>query len=49
MTTQGAMVLPVVTRGRMEASAIRRPSMPWTFNRPSTTEVASRPIFAVPH
>src|SRR5262245_61884589 len=28
ITTQGAIVLPVVTRGRMEASAIRRPSTP---------------------
>jgi hypothetical protein len=28
MTTQGAIVLPVVTRGMMEASAIRRLSIP---------------------
>ncbi|CAD0359737.1 hypothetical protein NCPPB940_43990 [Xanthomonas hortorum pv. taraxaci] len=28
MITHGAMVLPVVTRGMMEASAIRNPSMP---------------------
>ena len=28
MTTQGAMVLPVVTRGRTDASATRSPSMP---------------------
>ena len=26
--THGAIVLPVVTRGRIEASAMRRPSMP---------------------
>jgi hypothetical protein len=28
ITTQGAIVLPVVTRGRIDASAIRRPSTP---------------------
>jgi hypothetical protein len=39
--TQGAIVLPVVTRGRMEASAIRR-STPYTLSMLSTTDIASR-------
>lgn len=47
MITHGAMVLPVVTRGMMEASAIRNPSMPYTRSCASTTDIASRPIFAV--
>src|SRR6202795_3925792 len=33
--TQGAMVFPVVTRGMIEASAMRRCSVPWTFRVPS--------------
>jgi hypothetical protein len=45
--TQGAIVLPVVTRGMMEPSAIRRLSMPWTLREPSTTDIASCPILAV--
>jgi hypothetical protein len=45
--TQGAIVLPVVTRGIMEPSAIRRLSMPWTLREPSTTDIASCPILAV--
>src|SRR5258706_2532328 len=45
--TQGAMVLPVVMRGMMEPSAIRRLSMPWTLREPSTTDIASCPILAV--
>ena len=32
MMTHGAIVLPVVTRGMMEPSAIRRFSMPWTLS-----------------
>jgi len=32
MMTHGAIVLPVVTRGIMEPSAIRRFSMPWTLS-----------------
>jgi hypothetical protein len=47
MTTQGAIVLPLVTFGMIEASAMRSRSMPYTFNWPSTTDVESRPIFAV--
>jgi hypothetical protein len=47
MMTQGAMVLPVVTRGMMEPSAIRRFWIPWTCSLPSTTAMESRPIFAV--
>jgi hypothetical protein len=47
MTTQGAIVLPVVTRGMIEPSAIRRLSMPWTLREPSTTDIASCPILAV--
>jgi hypothetical protein len=47
MTTQGAIVLPVVTRGIMEPSAIRRLSIPWTLSLPSTTDMESRPILAV--
>ena len=44
---QGAIVLPVVTRGIMEPSAIRRLSIPWTLREPSTTDIASCPILAV--
>jgi hypothetical protein len=47
MTTQGAIVLPVVTRGMMEPSAIRRLPIPWTLREPSTTDIASCPILAV--
>ena len=45
--TQGAMVFPVVIAGITEASAIRRPCTPYTRNEPSTTDIASVPIFAV--
>jgi hypothetical protein len=44
---QGAIVLPVVTRGIMEPSAIRRLSIPWTLREPSTTDIPSCPILAV--
>src|ERR1700720_1134898 len=47
MTTHAAIVLPVVTRGIMDASAIRRFLSPYTLSSPSTTDVASRPILAV--
>jgi hypothetical protein len=39
-------VLPVVTGGMMEPSAIRRFSIPWTLRLQLTTDMASRPIFA---
>jgi SAM-dependent methyltransferase len=48
MTTQGAIVFPVVMRGITEESAIRRPAMPCTFRSPSTTDVSFFPILAVP-
>src|SRR6267142_913385 len=47
ITTHGAIVLPVVTRGMMEPSAMRRLSIPWTLREPSTTDIASCPILAV--
>jgi len=47
MMTQGAIVLPVVTRGRIDPSAIRRLSIPYTLRLASTTDIESRPIFAV--
>ena len=47
ITTQGAIVLPVVTRGMIDPSAIRRLSIPYTLRLPSTTDMESRPIFAV--
>src|SRR5262252_2234234 len=45
--TQGAIVLPVVTRGMTDPSAMRRFLTPYTLRSPSTTDIASRPIFAV--
>src|ERR1700756_5430831 len=45
--TQGAMVLPVVTRGMTDPSAMRRFLTPYTLRSPSTADIASRPIFAV--
>src|SRR5262244_4160833 len=47
ITTHGAIVLPVVTRVMMAASAILRPAIPYTARELSTTDIASRPIFAV--
>ena len=44
MTTHGAIVFPVVTRGMIEPSAIRSRSMPYTFRSESTTDIASIPI-----
>ena len=44
----GAFVLPVVTIGIIDASATRRPSMPCTRSRGSTTAAASVPILHVP-
>ena len=44
----GAFVLPVVTIGMIDASATRRPSMPCTRSRGSTTAAASVPILHVP-
>jgi len=49
MTTHGAIVLPRVIRGMIEASAMRSLSIPYTRSWWSTTDIASRPIFAVPH
>src|ERR1700722_2583730 len=49
MTAHGAIVLPTVTRGMIEASATRRLSNPYTLSAPSTTDKRSMdPILAVP-
>ena len=45
---EGALVLPEVSVGMIEASATRRPSMPWTRSRSSTTAIGSEPILQVP-
>jgi hypothetical protein len=44
----GALVLPDVSVGMIEASAIRRPAMPWTRSWASTTAIGSDPILQVP-
>src|SRR5947207_4606557 len=44
----GALVLPDVSVGMIEASAIRRPTMPWTRSWASTTAIGSDPILQVP-
>src|SRR5262249_18089230 len=44
----GALVLPDVSVGMIEASATRRPKMPRTRRLSSTTAVASLPILQVP-
>lgn len=41
------MVLPVVIFGITDPSAIRKPCTPYTCSEPSTTDIVSRPIFAV--
>ena len=45
---EGALVLPLIKVGMMEASATRRPSMPCTFNSLLTTAIGSLPILQVP-
>ena len=45
----GALVLPDVSVGMIEASATRRPPIPCTLSRASTTALASPPILQVPH
>src|SRR6185437_16465452 len=46
----GALMLPEVTAGKMEASTTRRLATPCTRRRGSTTElVSSGPIAHVPH
>ena len=45
---EGALVLPDVSVGMIEASATRRPEMPWTRRRSSTTAIGSLPILQVP-
>ena len=42
--TAGAFVFPVVIRGMTDASITRRPAIPRTRSRPSTTAWASRPM-----
>jgi len=44
----GALVLPDVSVGMIEASATRRPAMPWTRSWASTTAIGSDPILHVP-
>jgi hypothetical protein len=45
----GALVLPPINVGMIDASTTRRPSSPWTFNRGSTTASGSlTPILQVP-
>jgi hypothetical protein len=48
ITTHGAIVLSVVIRGKIDASAIRSPSILWTRKSAPTTDISSYPIFAVP-
>ena len=43
----GALVLPEVMVGMIEASAMRRPSRPRTRRRSSTTAMGSEPILQV--
>jgi hypothetical protein len=44
----GARVFPVVTRGMIDPSAMRRFCIPYNFSRvPSTTDMAPWPILAV--
>ncbi len=45
---EGALVLPPTTCGMIEASATRRPLMPSTHNRGSTTASLPAPILQVP-
>src|SRR5664279_6179806 len=40
----GALVLPPMIRGITDASATRRPRMPWTRSSASTTAIGSEPI-----
>ena len=44
----GALVLPPVMEGMMEASATRSPEIPWTRSSGSTTARGSTPILHVP-
>ena len=44
----GALVLPDVIFGIIEASTTLKFSMPWTFNQSSTTALSSLPILHVP-
>ena len=45
---EGALVLPEVSVGMIEASATRRPWMPCTRSLGSTTAIGSMPILQVP-
>jgi len=44
----GALVLPEISVGMIEASAMRRPSIPCTRSLSSTTAILSDPILQVP-
>src|SRR5581483_2534567 len=44
---QGALVLPLVKVGMIDASATRRPAMPCTRSSGSTTAIGSLPILQV--
>lgn len=46
--THGALVLPPITLGITEASAMRRPSIPFSRSWGSTTSPASEPMRQVP-
>ena len=48
VASDGALVLPDVKVGMMDASATRNPAIPCTRSWESTTAIASAPILQVP-